>query len=224
MTHAGGYEPFPGVDGTSLYFLRGGGPDDGFRPGKLMRMPLGEVDAIRDDFFGSPLPHVSCGRIQWQPCLPGGHLIQIVSNIQRSALTALCGIGLAGAAEESFDVDYNEKVTVRTDRITLAGRGNAVIQGGTVSQGVELDGLVTVDGARGVVIRNLTIQRSWDEGIFGTRGAAFTVESVTLQDNADAGLRAASSTIDITRLSVAGRWRGTRKTRHSRSSHRSSRS
>ncbi len=149
-------------------------------------------------------------------------MIPIVSNICR-ALTAVCCVGLAAAAPKALDVDCdsrdtisralersdpgdlirirgicNEKVTVRTDRITLAGIGHAVIQGGLFSQGVELDGLVTIDGARGVVLRNLTIQRSRAEGIFGTRGAAFTLENVTLQDNADAGLRAASSTVDVT--------------------------
>lgn len=40
MTRAGGYEPIPGLDGTSLFFLQGGGPDDGFQPGRLMRMPV----------------------------------------------------------------------------------------------------------------------------------------------------------------------------------------
>lgn len=57
---------------------------------------------------------------------------------------------------------------------------------------------MTVDGARGVVIRNLTIQRSRAEGVFGTRGAAFTLENVTLQDNAGSGLGSSSSTIDVT--------------------------
>jgi nitrous oxidase accessory protein NosD len=150
-------------------------------------------------------------------------MVQFVSKIHGAALAVLCSSGMAFAAPKNFDVDCdsrdtisgalekadpgdmirirgvcNERVTVRTDRLTLAGRGSAVIQGGMVAQGVELDGLVTIDGARGVVIRNLTIQRSRAEGIFGTRGAAFTVENVILQDNADAGLRAASSTLDIT--------------------------
>lgn len=68
----------------------------------------------------------------------------------------------------------SEKVTVKTDGITLDGQGAAVIQGGSAPQGTELDGLVTVDGAHGVVIRNLLIQRSRAEGVFGKRGAVFT--------------------------------------------------
>jgi hypothetical protein len=160
-------------------------------------------------------------------------MVQIISSIPRSAIAALCCAGLAVAAPKTINVNCgsndtisgalekadpgdevrisglcNEKITIRTDRITLAGLAGAVIQGGSVPQGVELDGLVTVDGARGVVIRNLIIQRSRAEGIFGTRGAAFTVENVTLQDNAGAGLAAASSIIDATactsRRNVAG--------------------
>jgi Tol biopolymer transport system component len=44
VTSGGGYEPIPGLDGKTLYFLREGltGDDfDGFRPASLMRMPLG---------------------------------------------------------------------------------------------------------------------------------------------------------------------------------------
>ena len=90
-----------------------------------------------------------------------------------------------------------EKVTITTERITLAGVNGAVLQGGGVSQAVELDGLITIDGSRGVVVRNLTIQRSRAEGIFATRGAAFTIENVTLIDNAGAGVGAASAIIDV---------------------------
>jgi hypothetical protein len=147
----------------------------------------------------------------------------MILNPQLFTLAALCCSVLAFAKPKTFDVNCarnetivsalekaeptdevrisgicNEKITVRADRITLTGLAGAVIQGGSVQQGVELDGLVTVEGARGVVIRDLTIQRSRAEGIFGTLGAAFTVENVTLQDNGGAGLAAASSIIDVT--------------------------
>jgi hypothetical protein len=91
----------------------------------------------------------------------------------------------------------SEKIVIHTDNITLAGVGDAVIQGGSVPQGAELDGLVTIDGARGVIIRNLTIERSRAEGVLGIRGAVFTIESVIVQDNGGAGVGAASSVIDI---------------------------
>jgi hypothetical protein len=149
-------------------------------------------------------------------------MAQIICNTQRSALTALCCAGIVFSAPKTFVVNCesrdsisealaraepgdairisgvcNEKISVKTDRITLAGEGGAVVQGGMVAQGTEFDGLITVDGARGVIIRNLIIQRSRAEGIFGTRGAAFTIENVTLQDNAGAGVGASSSIIDI---------------------------
>jgi hypothetical protein len=160
-------------------------------------------------------------------------MIQIVSTTRRIALAALCCSGLCAAAPKVFDVNCTrrdniadaleradpgdairitgtcyEKITIRTDRVTLVGSGGAVIQGGMTPQGVELDGLVTVDGARGVVIRNLTIQRSRAEGVFATHGAAFTLENVTLQDNAGSGVGSSSSLIEVTnctsRRNVAG--------------------
>src|SRR5688572_19961520 len=99
-------------------------------------------------------------------------MVQFVSPIHRAAIAALCCAGLAVAAPKTINVDCgsrdtisetlekadpgdtlrisgvcNEKVTIRTDGITLLGAGGAVIQGGAVAQGVELDGLVTIDGA-----------------------------------------------------------------------------
>jgi hypothetical protein len=149
-------------------------------------------------------------------------MLQFVSTAHKVTFATLWCAGFALAAPKTIDVNCgsndtisgalekadpgdtirisgvcNEKITIRTDRVTLTGLAGAVIQGGSVQQGVELDGLVTIDGARGVVIRNLTIQRSRAEGIFGTRGAAFAVENVTLQDNGGSGLGSASSIIDV---------------------------
>src|SRR5688500_16358728 len=112
-------------------------------------------------------------------------MIQVFSTTHRWAFAAICCAGLCAAAPKTLEVNCgrgdsisgaldkadpgdiirisgvcNEKVTIRTDRITLDGMGGAVIQGGVPPQATELDGLVTVDGARGVVIRNLMIQRS----------------------------------------------------------------
>ena len=149
-------------------------------------------------------------------------MVQNSATIHRVALIAF-GCCALNAAPKTFDINCdgddtihsaleradpgdvirvtgtcNEKVTVRTDRITIAGLRGAILQGGAFRQGTELDGIVTVDGARGVVIRDFTIQRSRAEGVFATRGAALTLESVTLQDNDGAGLASASSTIDVT--------------------------
>jgi dipeptidyl aminopeptidase/acylaminoacyl peptidase len=50
VTHGGGFEPVPGLDGKTLYFLRGGGPGDGYRPGAIVRMPVsgGPEEVILD--------------------------------------------------------------------------------------------------------------------------------------------------------------------------------
>jgi len=62
-------------------------------------------------------------------------------------------------------------VTITTDGITLDGQGSAVVDGGGGSP-VEFTGVVTVNGARNVTIKGLTVQRGPGEGILGRRGAA----------------------------------------------------
>ena len=91
----------------------------------------------------------------------------------------------------------HERVVITTDRITLEGRGAAVMDGGGGSP-TEFSGVITIDGARGVVVAGLTIQNGPGEGILGRRGAAFVVRDATVRDNSSTGIAVGeSSTAEI---------------------------
>ena len=95
-----------------------------------------------------------------------------------------------------------ERVTVTTDRLTLAGQGGAVIDGGGGAS-TEFSGVVTIDGARGVTVKDFTIQNGPGEGILGRRGAAFTVQNTTVQ-NAIVGIALDSSRAELTDVTMQG--------------------
>jgi hypothetical protein len=77
-----------------------------------------------------------------------------------------------------------EKVTITTGPLTVDGGGNAVLDGtGVPPSGREFNGLVTVDGAQGVVLRGWMIRNSSGEGILGVRGASVVVEDTVIERN-----------------------------------------
>lgn len=84
----------------------------------------------------------------------------------------------------------HERVHITTPRLTLAGAGEAAIDGTDVQLGgdPEFDGLVVIDGVTGVTISGLTIQRSAGNGVLAQRGAAFALRDVRVQDNAVTGV------------------------------------
>ena len=90
-----------------------------------------------------------------------------------------------------------ERVTITTDRLTLAGGGSAVLDGGG-GDSITFAGGVTIDGARGVTIDGFTIQHSPGWGILGTGSAAFAVKNTTMQDNAWGGLFLDSASAEVT--------------------------
>jgi hypothetical protein len=92
-----------------------------------------------------------------------------------------------------------ERVTITTDRLTLDGQGSAILDGGGgFKAGPVFEGVVTIDGARGVTITGFTIQHGPD-GITCKRGAACLVRNSILQDNADEGLQVSeNSTAEVT--------------------------
>jgi hypothetical protein len=74
---------------------------------------------------------------------------------------------------------------ITTGPLTLDGGGNAVLDGLGVPPGdKEFNGLLTVDGAHGVVIRGLTVRNSAGEGILGVRGASIVVQDTVSENNA----------------------------------------
>jgi hypothetical protein len=91
-----------------------------------------------------------------------------------------------------------ERVTITTDRITLDGQGTAVLSG-TSGAPSDFTPVLTVDGARGVVIKGLTVQNSPGEGILSRRGAAFSVVQAQVFENALTGISVGDgSTAELT--------------------------
>lgn len=91
----------------------------------------------------------------------------------------------------------SEKVTITVDRLTLDGRGSAIIDGNANAAECNLteavEGLVEVDGAQGVVLTGLTVQNSPVDGIFLRNGAAAIIRDTTAQHNCDDGIHLAQS-------------------------------
>src|SRR6266576_649387 len=95
-----------------------------------------------------------------------------------------------------------ERVSIKTDQITLDGQGAATLDGGG-GPVAEFDGVVTIDGASGVTIQGFTVQNGRGEGILGTHGAAFSVLNTTVQDNGSTGVVVAEgSTAELTDCSI----------------------
>jgi Right handed beta helix region len=95
-----------------------------------------------------------------------------------------------------------ERVSIKTDRITLDGQGAATLDGGG-GPASEFDGVVTIDGASGVTIQGFTVQNGPGEGILCTHGAAFSVRNTTVQDNGFTGVAVAEgSTAELTDCSI----------------------
>jgi hypothetical protein len=95
-----------------------------------------------------------------------------------------------------------ERVSIKTDRITLDGQGAATLDGGG-GPIAEFDGVVTIDGASGVTIQGFTVQNGPGEGILGTHGAAFSVRNTTVQDNGFTGVAVGEgSTAELTDCSI----------------------
>lgn len=102
----------------------------------------------------------------------------------------------------------HERVVITTDRITLAGLGAAVVDGGGGAP-TEFDGVITIDGARGVTIGWLTVQNGPGEGILARRGAAFVVRETTVRDNGFTGVAVSeSSTAEISDCILERNFRG----------------
>src|SRR5262245_38402764 len=84
-----------------------------------------------------------------------------------------------------------ETVTITTNRVTLDGGGEAILQGpGGGQPGDGSQGLLNIVGVQGVEIRGFTVQNSAADGINGRQGAAFTVRDVRVLQSADDGIEA----------------------------------
>lgn len=79
-----------------------------------------------------------------------------------------------------------ERLAITTDRLTLDGQGSATLNGGG-STGGSFAGVIEIQGARGVVIKGLTVQNG-PNGIAASGGAAFYVRDSVFQNHAGSGM------------------------------------
>jgi hypothetical protein len=94
-----------------------------------------------------------------------------------------------------------ERLAVTTDRVTLNGQGSATLNGGG-STGGSFAGVIEIQGARGVVIKGLTVQNG-PNGIAATGNAAFEVRDSVFQNHAGSGvLIIGGSTGELTNCSM----------------------
>jgi hypothetical protein len=101
-----------------------------------------------------------------------------------------------------------KQVTITTDRLTLDGQGTAILDGGGGASG-DLSGLLTIDGARGVMVTGFTIQNGPSGGILGLHAATFAIKTTTVQNNASAGIMLTDqSTAELTDFTTQRNQRG----------------
>ncbi len=81
-----------------------------------------------------------------------------------------------------------ETVTITQNDTILDGQGSGTIDGGGAALGDGIDGTLTIDGAKRVTIRGLTVQNGQD-GIVATNGAAVSMTDVVSKDHADDGIQ-----------------------------------
>jgi Right handed beta helix region len=75
-----------------------------------------------------------------------------------------------------------ETVTIETDRVTIDGGGQAVVDGVDRTRDV-----IAIAGARGVTLRGLTV-RNGREGLLATSGATFVLEKATVEESGSHGV------------------------------------
>lgn len=99
-----------------------------------------------------------------------------------------------------------EQVTISTDEIELDGEGSAIIQGDGIGPSpTQFDPLLTIEGARGVALKGLTVQDGSGEGILAQNGASFRLENITVQNNGNKGIAVFSnSTAELAGVTSKG--------------------
>ncbi len=90
-----------------------------------------------------------------------------------------------------------ESVTITQGPLTLKGDVNGAISGARFEpETSEFNGLITVDGARGVVISGLTVHDSPTEGVLAINGATVTIRDSVIADN-QTGVRLSQSSMSV---------------------------
>ena len=95
----------------------------------------------------------------------------------------------------------HEQVQIRKDYIRLRGMHGAVIDGGIGE--VVYPGTITVKGARGVVIKNLTVQNGPDQGIVIEGNSSALLQDVSTTGNATVGVTVDSSYAELINVNAS---------------------
>ena len=75
-----------------------------------------------------------------------------------------------------------ERLTITWGPLTFDGAGTWVMDGaGLAPSATEFNGLIAVDGAQGITIRDVTLRNGSGEGILGTHGASMVVQNVRIE-------------------------------------------
>lgn len=116
------------------------------------------------------------------------HSIKVDCDRGQSLARALLWRGRPGAIIRVRGVCH-ERITIRTDWITIDGGGTASIDGtGVGPADPEFNPLIDIDGATGVTVKGLTVENSAAEGVFVRNGASATLQNLVVRNNANAGL------------------------------------
>lgn len=91
-----------------------------------------------------------------------------------------------------------ESLVITTDHLTLRGENGATIDG---SQSPS-EAVVLIDGARGLMLENFTVQNGSDQGVLATHQAQVVISTVILQNNATVGLSVDRSHIEINNVAL----------------------
>jgi hypothetical protein len=91
-----------------------------------------------------------------------------------------------------------ERLTITEGPLTLDGDGTWVMDGaGLAPTATEFNGLIAVDGASGITIRDVTIRNGSGEGIHGTHGASMVVQNARIE-HTTTGLGLSNSSAEVT--------------------------
>ncbi|MDJ0911436.1 MAG: right-handed parallel beta-helix repeat-containing protein [Woeseiaceae bacterium] len=91
-----------------------------------------------------------------------------------------------------------ETIVIETDNLTLLGLSGATVDGShTPSEAV-----VLIDGARGVVLENFTVQNGSDQGILATHQTQAVLKNLTAQNNGTIGLSVDRSSLEMIDVSL----------------------
>lgn len=97
-----------------------------------------------------------------------------------------------------------ERVRISKGRLIIEGMPGAGLDGSDLSPSdVEFDALITVEGATGVEIRNLSVMNSPAVGVYATSGAGAKLQQVEIQGH-DRGIVASASSLELLDVTIAG--------------------